>query len=195
MPKRELSKDWANATTRITKLWFTPTRGASNWLWLSFFVIVLDQITKAMVMRSLDLYDSIELLPVLKLTHLHNTGAAFSMLAGASGWQRWFFIALALFVSVALMIWLRRIRTPEQTLLAIGLSLVLGGALGNVIDRVWLGHVVDFILAHWGSAEFPAFNVADSAITVGAGCLLLDALLESGREKTRGKDHRENSAR
>jgi signal peptidase II len=175
--------DWAAVTTRITKLWFTPTRGASNWLWLSFFVIVFDQITKAMVMRSIPLYDTIELLPVLKLTHLYNTGAAFSMLANASGWQRWFFIALGIVMSIVLMVWLRRIRTPEQTLLAVGLSLVLGGALGNVIDRVWLGHVIDFILAHWGAAEFPAFNVADSAISVGAGCLLLDALLESKREK------------
>jgi signal peptidase II len=177
------TKEWANVTTRITKLWFTPTRGASNWLWLSFFVIVFDQITKAMVMRSVPLYDAIELLPVLKLTHLHNPGAAFSMLANASGWQRWFFIGLGLVMSVVLMVWLRRIRTPEQTLLAVGLSLILGGALGNVIDRVWLGQVIDFILAHWGSAEFPAFNIADSAISIGAGCLLLDALLESRREK------------
>jgi len=193
MSKNDSPKAWANATTRIATLWFTPTRGASNWLWLSFFIILLDQITKAMVTRSLELYDSIELLPVLKLTHLQNTGAAFSMLAEAGGWQRWFFIALAVVVSGALMIWLRRIRTPEQTLLAVGLSLILGGALGNVIDRVWLGHVVDFIFVHWDNAYFPAFNVADSAITVGAGCLLLDAFLESGREK-REKSKRENSA-
>ncbi len=163
---------------RISKLWFTPTRGASNWLWLSAFVVLLDQATKVLVASSLDLYERVVLLPVLELTRLHNEGAAFSLLADASGWQRWFFILLALGVSVVLMIWLRRIRTPEQTVLALGLSLVLGGALGNVIDRVWLGHVVDFIHFHWGQWYFPAFNVADSAITIGAGCLLLDAFRE-----------------
>ena len=185
-----LRKDISLMTGQFKRLAFTPTRGASNWLWLSFFVILLDQSTKAMVLRSLELYDTIELLPVLNITHLHNTGAAFSFLADASGWQRWFFILLGLVVSLVLMAWLRRIRTPEQTLLAVGLSLILGGALGNVIDRVWLGYVVDFIAAHWGDASFPAFNVADSAISIGAGCLLFDAFLESGREKqtVSGKD-------
>ena len=169
----------------ISKVWFTPTRGASNWLWLSFFVVLLDQVTKALVAGSIELYSRIDLLPILEITHLRNTGAAFSILAGASGWQRWFFIGLALIVSVVLMVWLRRIRSAEQTLLAIGLSLVLGGALGNVIDRVWHGYVIDFIFFHWGDWYFPAFNVADSAITVGAGCLLLDAFRESGREKSK----------
>ena len=164
--------------------WLTPTRGASKWLWLSVIVIVLDQITKALVIRSLGLYESIDLLPVLSLTHLHNTGAAFSMLAGASGWQRWFFTLLGIVVSVALMIWLRRIRPNEQTLLAVGLSLVLGGALGNVIDRVWLGYVIDFVHVHWDRVgfSFAAFNVADSSISIGAACLLLDAFME-GRKK------------
>ena len=99
-----------------------------------------------------------------------------------SGWQRWFFIGLALVVSVVLMVWLRRIRA-EQTILAIGLSLVLGGALGNVIDRVMHGYVVDFIYFHWRSWYFPAFNVADTAISIGAGCLLIDAFRESGHGK------------
>lgn len=175
-------------TGQFKRLWFTPTRGASNWLWLSFFVIVLDQVTKAMVFQTLPMYQSVEILPVLELTHAHNTGAAFDFLAQASGWQRWFFIGLGLVVSVTLMIWLRKIRTPEQTLLAVGLTLVLGGALGNVIDRVWLGAVIDFIHAHWGDAYFPAFNVADAAISIGAGCLLLDAFLESGREGRRRGD-------
>jgi signal peptidase II (EC:3.4.23.36). Aspartic peptidase. MEROPS family A08 len=113
----------------ITKVWFTPTRGASNWLWLSFFVVILDQVTKALVVNTVKLSDAIELLPILDIVYLENTGAAFSMLAQAGGWQRWFFIILALVVSVALMVWLRRIRS-EQVLLAVGLSLVLGGALG-----------------------------------------------------------------
>lgn len=165
------------------RAWFTPTYGAVSWLWLSLVVILLDQVTKAMISSTMNLYDRIELLPVLELTRLHNTGAAFSMLADAAGWQRWFFIGLGLIVSVVLLLWMRRLKTPEQTLLAIGLALVLGGALGNVIDRVWLGHVIDFIHVHWHSRYFPAFNVADSAITVGAGFLLLDAFRESERAK------------
>ena len=178
-----LRKDLSLVTGQFKRLAFTPTLGASNWLWLSFFAILLDQATKAMVTRSLELYDTVELLPVLQITHHHNTGAAFSFLASAGGWQRWFFIILALLISAALMVWLRRLRTPEQNLLAVGLTLILGGALGNVIDRVWLGYVVDFVLLHWGNAEFPAFNVADAAITVGAGCLMLDVVLDSGKVK------------
>jgi signal peptidase II len=166
----------------ITKVWFTPTRGASNWLWLSFFVVIIDQATKALVVNTVKLSDAIELLPILDIVSLENTGAAFSILAQAGGWQRWFFILLALGVSVVLMVWLRRIRS-EQILLAVGLSLVLGGALGNVIDRVMHGYVVDFIYFHWGPHYFPAFNIADTAISIGAGCLLLDAFKESGQKK------------
>jgi signal peptidase II len=190
MSKRTVGNDLYMMTGQFKRLWFTPTRGASNWLWLSFFVIVLDQVTKAMVYQMVPLFQTVEVLPVFDLTHLHNTGAAFSFLAGASGWQRWFFISLAIAVIVALMVWLRRIRTPEQTLLAVGITLVLGGALSNVIDRVWLGSVIDFIQVHWEDAYFPAFNVADSAISVGAACLLLDALLESGKEGRRRGDKR-----
>jgi signal peptidase II len=166
----------------LSKVWFTPTRGASNWLWLSFFVVVIDQATKALVVGVVKMQNAIQLLPILDIVYLENTGAAFSILAQASGWQRWFFILLALAVSVALMIWLRRIRA-DQTILAVGLALVLGGALGNVFDRVIHGFVVDFIYFHWGTWYFPAFNIADSAISIGAGCLLLDAFRESGHEK------------
>jgi signal peptidase II len=171
----------------LSKVWFTPTRGASNWLWLSFFVVILDQATKALVVGTVKTQDAIQLLPVLDIVYLENTGAAFSILAQASGWQRWFFILLALGVSLTLMIWLRRIRA-DQTLLAVGLSLVLGGALGNVIDRVLHGYVVDFIFFHWRTWYFPAFNLADTAISIGAGCLLLDAFRESGNEKKRIAD-------
>jgi signal peptidase II len=166
----------------VPKVWFTPTRGASNWLWLSVFVVLLDQTTKALVISTVKMQDSIALLPFLDIVYLENTGAAFSILAQASGWQRWFFIALALGVSVALMFWLRRIRA-DQTLLALGLSLVLGGALGNVIDRVMHGYVVDFIYFNWREWDFPAFNLADTAISIGAACLLLDAFRESGQHK------------
>ena len=147
------------------------------WLWLSLGVIALDQATKFLATRFLELYERVEVLPVLDFTLLHNTGAAFSLLAGASGWQRWFFIGLALTVSVVLMVWIWRSPRGEK-LLPLSLSLILGGALGNVIDRIVHGYVVDFIHAHWGAAYFPAFNIADSAITIGAGLLILDAFRE-----------------
>jgi signal peptidase II len=169
----------------LSKVWFHPTRGASNWLWLSFFVVLMDQVTKALVVGAVKGKASFALLPILEIVYLENRGAAFSMLHDAGGWQRWFFIALALVVSVVLMVWLRRLRTPEQTILAVGLSLVLGGALGNVIDRVWHGYVVDFIYFHWRTWDFPAFNIADTAISIGAACLLIDAFRESSREKAK----------
>jgi signal peptidase II len=166
----------------LARVWFTPTRGASNWLWLSFFVVLIDQVTKAFVIGMVKMQDPITLGPILKIVYLENEGAAFSILAGASGWQRWFFIVLALIVSIVLMVWLRSIRN-EQTLLAIGLALILGGAFGNLIDRVWHGYVVDFIYFEWRRWYFPAFNVADSAISVGAVALLIDAFRESGHKK------------
>jgi signal peptidase II len=174
----------------LSKVWFTPTRGASNWLWLSFFVVVLDQTTKALVVGSVKFKSSIQLLPILDIVYLENRGAAFSMLHDAGGWQRWFFIALAVVVSIVLMLWLRKIRSSEQLILAIGLSLVLGGALGNVIDRVWHSYVIDFIYFHWRDWYFPAFNIADSAISVGAGCLLIDAFRESGKGRPKGEVER-----
>ena len=113
---------------------------------------------------------------------MHNVGAAFSFLATASGWQRWLFTGLALIVSLAIVVWLVRMPRGTSPFLAGGLALVLGGALGNAIDRIRLGYVIDFIHFHWDRAYFPAFNVADSAITVGAACLLLDALFDSKRK-------------
>jgi len=147
------------------------------WLWLSLVVIALDQATKFLVTRFFELYERGEVLPVLDFTLLHNTGAAFSLLADAPGWQRWFFIGLAGAVSVLLIVWIWR--TPRgEKLLPLALALILGGAVGNVIDRIVHGYVVDFIHAHWGDAYFPAFNIADSAITIGAVLLILDAFRE-----------------
>lgn len=163
--------------------WFGMRAGASNWLWLSLVVIVLDQWTKFMIMEYFQEFDEIELLPMLNLIRLHNEGAAFSFLSTASGWQRWLFTGLGIVVSIAIMIWLRRLPSKGQNLLASGLALVLGGALGNVIDRVLWGHVVDFIRVYYGDWYFPAFNVADSAITVGAALLILDNLLEMRDER------------
>ena len=147
------------------------------WLWLSVAVIALDQATKLVVTRLLELYERVEVLPVLDFTLLHNTGAAFSMFAGASGWQRWFFLTLGVVVSVVLVVWIWR--TPRGTkLLPLALALILGGAIGNVIDRALHGYVVDFIHVHWGSAYFPAFNIADSAITIVALLLIVDSFRE-----------------
>lgn len=158
--------------------------GALRWVVLSLAVILIDQITKAAIVARLELFDIITVLPVLEITHLHNTGAAFSFLAGASGWQRWFFVSLAAIISVVIMVWLQRLPRRGQGMLAAGLALILGGALGNVIDRIWNGYVVDFVHVHWGSAYFPAFNVADAAISIGAGLLILDALFDGKRKRT-----------
>jgi signal peptidase II len=156
---------------------------AAIWLVLSAVVVLADQLSKSYIAQHFGEFEFITVLPVLEITRMHNVGAAFSFLASASGWQRWVFIGLAGIVSLGIIVWLLRLRRGAHSLLACGLALVLGGALGNVIDRIRLGHVIDFIHFHWDRAYFPAFNVADSAITVGAACLLLDALLE-GRRKT-----------
>lgn len=152
-------------------------RVARGWRWLpvAVLVIVLDQLTKAWIVRHFADGERMVLLPVLDLTLRFNRGAAFSMLADASGWQRWLFTGLAAVVALGIIAWLRRLDAGRQWLLAISLSLILAGALGNLIDRLRLGHVVDFIVVHWKDAYFPAFNVADSAITVGAILMLLDA--------------------
>ena len=159
--------------------------GALRWLWLSLAVVIADQVTKALIVREFELYEVVQVLPVLDITRLHNTGAAFSMLAGASGWQRWFFIGLALAVSAGIIYWLRNLPRQSAAYLPAALALVMGGALGNVIDRVWHGYVVDFLHFHWGDAYFPAFNVADTCITIGAGLLILDAILD-GRKEHKG---------
>jgi signal peptidase II len=152
--------------------------GASNWLGLTLLVILVDQWTKRLVTNRLDEFEAVVLLPVLDLMRLHNEGAAFSFLSNASGWQRWFFITLAIGVSGVIFVWLRRLPARGQNLLAAALCLVMGGALGNVIDRMRLGHVIDFIRVHYAEWYFPAFNVADSAITIGAGLLILDMILQ-----------------
>jgi len=155
---------------------------AASWLLLSVLVVLADQASKYYIAQNFGEFEHISVLPVLDITRMHNVGAAFSFLASASGWQRWVFIALALVVSIGIIVWLLRLKERAHGLLACGLALVLGGALGNVIDRIRLGHVIDFIHFHWDRAYFPAFNVADSAITVGAACLLLDALFEGKRK-------------
>lgn len=158
--------------------------GALRWLWLALAVVVADQLTKALIVRGFELYEVMDVLPVLEITRLHNTGAAFSLLADASGWQRWFFVGLAIAVSAGIVYWLRNMPRDSAAFLPAALALVMGGALGNLVDRIWHGHVVDFLHFHWGAAYFPAFNFADSCITVGAGLLILDAVLEGRRHRS-----------
>ena len=159
--------------------------GASGirWAWIAIAVIVGDQWSKAWIEGHFVLGERMALLPVLDIVRAHNPGVAFSFFADSGGWQRWAFSVLALAVSVALLVWLRRLALATHAWLVLGLALILGGAIGNAIDRVEHGYVVDFIHAHWGGAYFPAFNVADSAITVGAVLVILDALRESRRER------------
>ena len=145
---------------------------------MTVLVVVFDAFTKQRVSEALELYRPVEVLPWLNITLAHNYGAAFSFLSDAGGWQRWFFIRLASVVSLVLRVWLLRLPRQEWRT-GLGLSLVLGGAIGNLIDRVQLGYVVDFIDVHFGGWHYPAFNVADSAITCGVILLLIDALLFS----------------
>ncbi len=145
------------------------------WLWLSLLVALLDQLTKAWATAHLEFNQPVAVLPFFDLRLLHNTGAAWSLLATAGGWQRWFLSGLAILVSGILVIWLSRIK-HQQLWLACALALVLGGALGNVVDRIMYGYVVDFIDIYYQQWHWPAFNIADSAISVGAVMLLIDAL-------------------
>ncbi len=149
-------------------------RGGLVFLWVTAAVIALDQLTKLLVQHKIPMYAFVRLLPVLGLTYQDNAGAAFSFLREASGWQRWLFTGLALIVSAVLVRWLSRLPRTARWL-GTSVALILAGALGNAIDRIRLGFVVDFIVAHWGNHAFPTFNVADSAITIGAIMLLLDA--------------------
>ena len=146
------------------------------WLWLSAAIVALDQFTKALIVQRLDVFERIDVLAMLSITRLHNTGAAFSFLSDAGGWQRWFFIVLGLAISLLVIAWLRRI-PARRGWLGAALALVVGGAVGNIIDRLLYGYVVDFISVHYERWFFPAFNVADSAITVGAGILLIESLI------------------
>lgn len=155
-------------------------KGQLRWLGLSGVLIAADQWSKALIERSFELNESVSVLPVFNLVRAHNRGAAFSFLNSAGGWQRWLFSGLAIVVSVVLLRWLRGL-PRSSNMLAAALACILAGALGNVIDRLRLGHVIDFIQLHWQQHYFAVFNVADAAITVGAGLLLLDAWLSSRR--------------
>jgi signal peptidase II len=152
-----------------------------KWLWIAVVVLIVDQCTKLLADAMLAMHQSVELLPFLALRKAYNSGAAFSFLSDASGWQRWFFVFLALAVIVVLLAWLRRL-PPGDKQVRLALVLILGGAAGNLVDRVVYGHVIDFIDLFYGSWHYPTFNVADSAIVLGAFLLLLDVFRGDRKE-------------
>lgn len=157
-----------------------------RWLGLALVVVALDQITKQVVDAVLTYNEPLVVLPVFNFTLRYNTGAAFSFLADSGGWQRWFFTVLALVVSVVLVIWLRRL--PRRAVFeSLGIALILGGAVGNVIDRILFGYVIDFLEFHYQHWYWPAFNVADSAITVGVTVLILDSLFQAKQQRRKQK--------
>jgi len=155
-----------------------------KWLWVSAVILVVDQCTKLLADAMLTLHESIVLLPVLAIRKAYNRGAAFSFLGDASGWQRWFFIVLAVGIIILLVVWLRRLPAGQKWT-ALALALILGGAAGNLVDRVIYGHVIDFIDVFYNGWHWPTFNIADSAITGGALLLLLEAF--SGRQEGASK--------
>jgi signal peptidase II len=153
-----------------------------GWFSLALLVLLLDQWSKTLATAQLDYARPVEIFWFLNMTLHHNSGAAFSFLSDSGGWQRWFFTAVAVVACTVLSVWLSRLRRDEW-LLALSLALILGGAAGNLYDRLMLGYVVDFISAHYENSYFPTFNIADSAISVGAALMILDTLLDSGRRR------------
>lgn len=145
-----------------------------RWLWLAAIFLVLDQVTKLYVAANFSLYESINVMPMFNLTYVHNEGAAFSFLSEAGGWQRWFFTIIAVTISGILLYWLRALHAHEK-LMSIAYSLVLSGAIGNLIDRVSYGYVIDFLDIYYNNYHWPAFNIADAAICVGAVLIIYDA--------------------
>ena len=153
-----------------------------KWIWLAIIIVVIDQITKYIASTSLEMYQPVAVMPMFNWTLMHNTGAAFSFLADAGGWQRWFFAVIAVVVSVVIVLWIKRLEQHEKWQ-AIALALILGGAIGNVIDRISLGYVVDFIQIYYQQWFWPAFNIADSAISIGVVMIIIDSVREYFDEK------------
>lgn len=153
-----------------------------KWIWLAVTVVILDQLTKYIASTSLVMFKPVAVMPMFNWTLMHNTGAAFSFLADAGGWQRWFFAVIAIVVSTVIFLWIKRLEQHEKWQ-AIALALILGGAIGNVIDRIWLGYVVDFIQVYYQQWYWPAFNIADSAIFIGVVMIVIDTIRESRAEK------------
>jgi signal peptidase II len=149
------------------------------WIGLALIICIADQFTKTLILGYYKLGDSTQVLSFFNVVRVHNTGAAFSFLAGAGGWQRWFFTGIGV-VATGFIVWMLRSHAGQK-LFAFALACILGGAVGNVIDRILHGYVVDFLDFHWNGMHFPAFNIADSGITIGAACLILDEILRVRR--------------
>lgn len=158
-----------------------------KWLWLALLVIILDQLTKWLASDLLVLHQPVAVMPMFNLTLMHNTGAAFSFLHDAGGWQRWMFTLIAIVVSVVIVAWMRQLKNKDIWQ-AVGLSMILGGAIGNVIDRLIHGYVVDFIEVYYDIYYWPAFNIADSAISVGVGILIIDGIRDYLRQRKQKND-------
>ncbi len=152
------------------------------WIISILLIVIIDQLTKLLIIKSVPIYEKISINTFINITHHKNSGAAFSFLANAGGWQRWFLILISLSVIIIIILWLWQIRYKKQNLLIAGLILVVGGAIGNAIDRILLGHVTDFIQVLFGSWAFPTFNIADACISIGAALLVIDTLFFSGKE-------------
>jgi len=159
---------------KLSKIFLKFSDSGLRWLWLTLVFLVLDQITKHWVAGSFNLYESINVLPIFSITYVHNLGAAFSFLADQGGWQRWFFTAIAAIACIVFTVWLAKI-PRSQILLSIAVALMLSGAMGNLIDRVLFGYVIDFLDFHWSGNHFPAFNVADSMIFIGAALMIIES--------------------
>lgn len=155
---------------------------AWRWWWLILLLIGLDQLTKQLVHQNMALYDSIELLPFFNLTYVRNYGAAFSFLSDAGGWQRWFFTILAVVISTVIAVWMSRL-PRQQIKLGLALSLVFAGAIGNLIDRSIYGYVIDFFHLYYQTWHYPAFNIADSAICIGATLIIWDSFSSDSEAK------------
>lgn len=153
-----------------------------KWIWLAVVVIVLDQLTKYIASTSLEMHQPVAVMPMFNWTLMHNPGAAFSFLADQDGWQRWFFAVIAVVVSIVIVLWIKRLQQHEKWQ-AIALALILGGAIGNVIDRIWLGYVVDFIQVYYQQWYWPAFNIADSAISIGVLMIIIESIREYRAER------------
>lgn len=159
-----------------------------RWLWLTLLCLVIDQVSKHWVAGTFSYGETLSVLPFFNLTYVHNPGAAFSFLADQGGWQRWFFTAIASIASIVFFIWMAK--TPkEQKLSAIAFSLILSGAVGNLIDRALFGYVIDFLDFYWGRSHFAAFNVADSAIFIGAALMILESFTH--KENGNKESHKE----
>lgn len=152
-----------------------------RWLWLTLLCLIIDQVTKQWVAGTFDYRETLSILPFFNFTYVHNPGAAFSFLADQDGWQRWFFTIIAAIACLVFIVWLAK--TPKsQALLGIAFALMLSGAMGNLIDRVLFGYVIDFLDFHWSGNHFPAFNVADSMIFIGAALMILDSFTTNPKD-------------